>query len=108
MPMYASIRSYRLDSGDMREVMHRVDTEFADRLVGEPGFVDYQCVDCGDNVLCTITIFHDQDGADRSVDMAMEFVRERLSDMTLERTDVKSGRVDVSRAASDVLEPAHA
>jgi hypothetical protein len=106
--MYASIRTYRLGRGDMGEVMHRVDTDFADRLANEPGFVDYQCVDCGDNVLCTITIFHDEVGADRSVDMAMEFVRDRLSDMELERTDVKAGRVDVSRAARDVLEPAHA
>ena len=106
--MYASIRSYRLDDGDMAEVMHRVDAEFADRLSHEPGFVAYQCVDCGDNVLCTVTTFRDEAAAERSVDMAAEFVRERLSDMTLERTDVKGGRVDVSRAASEMLEPAHA
>jgi hypothetical protein len=108
MQMYASIRSYRLDDGDMGELMHRVDDEFADRISREPGFVAYQCLDCGDNVLCTVTTFHDEAGAERSVDLAMEFVRDRLSDMKVERTDVKSGRVDVSRAASEMLEPAHA
>ena len=106
--MYASIRSYRLDSGDIAEVMHRIDTDFADRLAREPGFAAYQCVDCGDNMLCTVTVFHDEEGAERSVDLAMGFVREQLSDMKLERTDVKSGKVDVSRAASEMLEPAHA
>ena len=106
--MYASIRMYRLEEGDMGDAMHRVDSEFADRIAGEPGFVAYQCVDCGDNVLCTVTCFHDREGADRSVDMAAEFVRDRMSDMKLTRTDVKGGTVDVSRAASEMLEPAHA
>jgi hypothetical protein len=108
MQMYASIRSYRLDSGDMGEVMHRVDTDFAERVSREPGFVAYQCIDCGDNVLCTVTVFHDEEGAQRSVVLAAEFVRDELSDMELERTDVKGGKVDVSRAASEMLEPAHA
>jgi hypothetical protein len=106
--MYASIRSYRLDRGDMGEVMHRVDRDFADRLAGEPGFAGYHVVDCGDNVLCTVTVFHDESSAERSNDMAAEFVREQLSDMDLSRTDVKGGKVAVSRAASEMLEPAHA
>jgi hypothetical protein len=106
--MYTSIRSYRLDEGDMADAMHRVDAEFADRIAEEAGFVAYQCVDCGDNVLCTITTFRDEAGAEGSVDMAADFVRDRMSDMVLVRTDVKGGKVDVSRAASEVLEPAHA
>ena len=106
--MYASIRSYRLVKGDMEEAMHRVDTGFADRIAEEPGFVAYQAVDCGKNTLCTVTIFHDEDAAKQSVDRAAAFVRDEMSDMELERTDVKGGKVDVSRAASEVLEPAHA
>ena len=106
--MYASIRTYKLDKGDMDEVMHRVDTDFADRLAGEPGFAGYHVVDCGDDVLCTVTVFHDEASAKRSNDLAAEFVRDRLSDMDLSRTDVKGGKVAVSRAASEMLEPAHA
>jgi hypothetical protein len=106
--MFASIRSYRLEKGDFGEAMHRIDTAFADRIAEEPGFVAYQAVDCGDNTLCTVTIFHDEDAAQRSVDMAAEFVRDEMSDMELTRTDVKGGKVDVSRAATEVLEPAHA
>ena len=106
--MYTSIRSYRLVKGDMEEALHRVDTGFADRIAEEPGFVAYQAVDCGDNMLCTVTVFHDEDGAARSVDRAAEFVRDEMSDMELERTDVKVGKAGVSRAASEMLEPAHA
>ena len=106
--MYASIRSYRLEKGDMAEAMHRVDTELADRLAEEPGFVAYQVVDCGNDTLCSVTVFHDEEGAARSNDLAAEFVRDSLSDMDIVRTDLKGGKVDVSRAATEVLEPAHA
>ena len=105
--MYASVRTYRIDQGDMEEAMHRVDEHFADQLAAEPGFVAYQCVDCGDDTLCTVTTFHDEAAAEHSNELAAEFVRDRLSDMTLTRTDVKGGKVDVSRAASEMLEPAH-
>jgi hypothetical protein len=106
--VYASIRTYRLDDGDMDEVMHRVDTDFADQLGHSPGFVAYQCIDCGDRTLCTVTVFHDEAAAERSNDLAAEFVRDKLSYMALTRTDVKGGKVDVSRAASEMLQPAHA
>jgi hypothetical protein len=106
--MYASIRTYTLDRGDMGEVMHRVDTDFAESLAEQPGFVAYQCIDCGDDTLCTVTVFSDEAAAERSNALAAEFVRDKLGDMELRRTDVKGGRVDVSRAANEVLEPAHA
>jgi hypothetical protein len=106
--VYASIRSYRLDKGDMAEIMHLIDTDFADQLASSPGFVAYQCIDCGNNALCTVSVFQDEASAERSNEAAAEFVRSRLSHMDLTRTDVVGGRVDVSRAASEVLEPAHA
>ena len=106
--MYASVRTYHLDRGDMAEVMHRVDTDFADRLTQEQGFVAYQVLDCGGGTLCTVTCFHDEAAAESSNDLAAEFVRDALSDMDLTRIDVKGGKVEVSRAASEMLEPAHA
>jgi hypothetical protein len=106
--VYASIRSYHLDSGDIDEVMHLIDTEFADQIAGSPGFVAYHSIDCGGGDLCTVSVFQDEAGAERSTEAAAEFVRTHLSHMQLTRTDMKGGKVDVSRAASEVLEPAHA
>jgi hypothetical protein len=105
--VYTSIRTYRLEEGDIDEVMHRVDADFADGLADQPGFVAYQAVDSGDGTLTTITVFRDGIGAERSNDLAAAFVRDELSDMRLVRTDVTRGEVMVSRAASEVLEPAH-
>jgi hypothetical protein len=105
--MHASVRRFRCDPAQMDELMHRVDEEFVGQIEDQPGFCDYQAVDCGDGLLVTITMFSDREGAERSVDTAADFVRDRLSDYEIERLDVSNGEVMVSRAASEMLEPAH-
>ena len=105
--MYATVRCYRLDEGDMDEAMHRVDAEFADRLAREPGFVAYECIRTGDDGLCTVTICREEAATERSNELAAEFVRDSLSDMKFTRTDMMGGEVQVSRAEREVLEPAH-
>jgi hypothetical protein len=105
--MYASIRRYRMGAGSMDDAMHIADTELADRLSEEPGFVDYQVMDTGDGTVTSVTIFEDEERCLRSNDMAAEFVREHLRDFQIERLDAFGGEVMVSRAAERVLEPAH-
>jgi hypothetical protein len=105
--MYASIRRYRMGEGSMDDAMHLVDTELADRLSEAPGFVDYQVVSTGDDMITSMTIFESEDQCLASNDMAADFVREHLGPFQLERLEVFGGEVMVSRAAEKVLEPAH-
>lgn len=105
--MYASIRRYRMEAGSMDDVMHLVDTELADRLAEEPGFVDYQAIDTGNGTIASITIFDDEDQCLHSNDLAAEFVAEHLADFDFERIEVLGGEAMVSRAADKVLQPAH-
>ena len=105
--MYASIRRYRMGAGSMDDAMHIVDTELADMLSEEPGFIDYQAMDTGDGTVTSVTIFDDEEQCLRSNDMAAAFVREHLADFQVERLAVFGGEVMVSRAAERVLEPAH-
>jgi hypothetical protein len=105
--MYASIRRYRMGAGSMDDAMHLADTELADRIMREPGFVDYQVMDTGDGTITSVTIFEDEQQCVRSNDMAGDFVREHLGDFQIERLDMSGGEVMVSRAAERVLEPAH-
>jgi heme-degrading monooxygenase HmoA len=46
-----------------------VDTEFADRLAEQPGFVDYQAVATGDDMVVSMTIFEDEEQCLASNDM---------------------------------------
>jgi hypothetical protein len=106
--VHTIIRRYHVDDGDLNELMHRVDTAFADLLAAEPGFVAYEAVSTGLDTLMTISTFSDADGCERSNRLAARFVRDDLSDMTLSRLDTQMGDVAVSRAAQEVLEPSHA
>jgi hypothetical protein len=105
--MFASFRRYRLDSGEMDEALHRVDEHLCPRLAEEPGFVAYQCVQVAEDEVISLSCFRDRQGAERSVELAAEFVADHLSDMEVSRVDARMGEVMVSRAENEVLQPAH-
>ena len=110
--MYASVRKYGVDADRVGKFMHRVDGTFAARLEQMPGFVAYQAIDAGvdrsgEGTVFTVTICSDRDAADRSAEIAAEFVRE-LGDIGIERLEAATGPVTVNRAVSGVLETAHA
>jgi hypothetical protein len=105
--MFAAIRLYQGDPDSIDEAMRRVDEHFLPELTQEPWFVAYHCCDCGGGDICSVTICRDEEGARRSDELAAEFVRERLSDIELNRTEAKTGKIMVSEAAKEALEPAH-
>jgi hypothetical protein len=105
---FASIRRYRLRSGSIDELMHIVDETFAEQIRELPGFVAYHALDAGQDEILSISVFDDQSQAEESDDLALTFVREELGGFDIERTEVIGGQVIVSRARTEVLEPAHA
>jgi hypothetical protein len=106
--MHASIRKYRCPPDLVAETLHRVDEILAPRLEDIPGFVAYECVDCGDGSVCSMTICTDSEAAERSLELSREFVRDDLADIEVEPLEALDGEVAVSRARDEVLEPAHA
>ena len=111
--MYASVRKYLVDAENVDDLMHRVDETFAPRLEEMPGFVSYQVVKAGDDrvgkgIVFSITVCSDREAADRSIDLAADFVGSELGDMEIERVEAAAGEVSVNRAVSEVLEPGHA
>jgi len=105
--MYATIRRYRGQADEMDELLHKIDTDFAQTMEEMDGFVAYECVDDGKGGLCTISVFRDRAAAEASTDAAAAWIRAELSDYKIERLDVFTGEVSVSRARSEMLEPAH-
>ena len=106
--MFCSLRLYRADPDKVGEITHLADTDFADRLSEEPGFIDYQLVACDDGRVFSLTMWQDEQGAMRSEQLAADFVRDKLAGFDITRTDTLTGDVRVSRAHSEVLEPVHA
>jgi hypothetical protein len=111
--MYASVRKYSVEADRVEELMHRVDEAFADRLAEMPGFVAYQAIDAGvdragEGRVFAITVCSDRAAADRSAELAAEFVSDELADIEVERVEAATGEVSVSRASAEMLEAAHA
>jgi hypothetical protein len=105
---FAAVRRYRLRSGSVGELMHRVDETLADRMADIDGVEAYHALDCGVGDLLSMTFVRDRALERQTDDMARQFVDEHLADFEIERTETISGEVIVSRAMAQLLEPAHA
>ena len=105
--MHANLRQYRISPDRVDETMHLADTELADRLAEEPGFVAYELMAAEDGTVCSMTIFEEREGAERSQEIAADFVRTHLAGIEFERLGNMIGEIMVSRARERVLEAAH-
>jgi hypothetical protein len=105
---FASLRRYRLRSGSVPELAHVVDKGFAEKIQAMDGFEAYHALDCGKGELLSISLFSDQATAEQSDERALALISRELSGFEMERSEVIGGRVIVSRALADLLEPAHA
>ena len=105
--MYLSIRTYRVGKGSIDEAMHLVDRDLADAFAQETGFVAYQAARTGERTVASISLFREREQAERSNELAAEWVAESLADFDIERMGMMGGEVMVSRAIADLLEPAH-
>jgi hypothetical protein len=105
---FASVRRYVLRAGDVGELMHTVDQVFADQIGGMEGFEAYHALDCGRGEILSITMFRDQTACEESDEQALQFVNKHLGGFDIERTEVIGGEIRVSRALSELLQPAHA
>lgn len=106
--MFASVRRYRLISGSIDDLLHLVDSDFAESVQDMDGFVEYQVLECGNGELVTITTFSDRQSAAVSAEMAADWIRDTLArQFDLERLESFVGEIAISRAADEVLAAAH-
>lgn len=106
--MYATIRRYRVSAESIDDMLHEVDTGFAEMIQEMDGFIAYECLDCGSGTLVTISTFRDREAAEASTDAAARWVAANLADRyEIERLDAMTGELAVSRAREALLEPAH-
>ena len=106
--MHTSVRKYKVDPQQVDELTRRVDETFAPRVEEMPGFVAYELLDCGYGILMTITTCRDREAAERSVELAGDFVGSELEGIEIERVEATIGEVGVSRALAEMLEPTRA
>lgn len=105
--MHVSIRTYRVGTGSIDGLMHRVDRDFAEAMAREPGFIASQAVRTGERTVTSITLFRAPEQAEASNELAAKWIAEELQDFKIESMERFGGEVMVSRAIAEMLEPAH-
>jgi hypothetical protein len=102
-----AIRRHRLREGSVGELMRKVDGVFADRFQAMEGFEAWHVFDCGGDEILWISFVRDHAVAEESDERAFRFVSEELREFRLERRMALRGELIVSRARTELLEPAH-
>jgi hypothetical protein len=92
----------------MEELAGRVDEGFAEEISARPGFISYEFIECPDDQIVTISMFSEASQAEASRELAQRWTEDHLRDLEFRRVETLRGEVMVSRAADEMLQPAHA
>ena len=94
--------------GSARKLMRKVDRVFADRFGAMEGFEAWHAFECATDEFLWISVVRDRAVAEESDERASHLIHEGLREFGLERMSAARGELIVSRARTDLLEPAHA
>ncbi len=89
--MFAVIRHYHFDPRDGAEIDRRIREEFVPIVKNAKGFVRYYWLDTGEGA--SLSVFKDKAGADESVRLAAEYVKEHLSKLFTQKPEIIEGPI---------------
>ena len=90
--MYVAVRRYE-GVTDSRKVAQLVEEKYVPIISEMPGFVAYYCVDAGDGVMVSTSVFEHKDAEEQSTFRAGEFVAEDLGRLAPNPPQVTAGEV---------------
>jgi hypothetical protein len=91
--MFAVIRHYHFDAKNGAEIDRHVREGFVPLIKKAKGFVRYYWLDTGKGEGASISVFNDKAGADESVRLAAEYVRDHLSKLLTQKPEIIEGSV---------------
>jgi hypothetical protein len=95
--MYVAVRRYE-GVTDPQKVGQLVQEGFLPIISEMPGFVAYYCVDAGDGVIVSTSVFEHKDAEEQSNFRAGEFVQEHLAPLLPNPPQVTAGELVASKA----------
>lgn len=93
--MYASMRRYK--TGSPEEVLRHVQEGFVPIISKAPGFIAYYCLDAGNGVHVSVSIFEALAEADNSNRMAAEWVKRTIAPLMSGPPEITEGEVVVHK-----------
>ena len=91
--MFAVIRHYHFSPKDGAEIDRRIRQEFVPIVKTAKGFVRYYWLDTGDGEGASLSVFKDKAGADESVRLAADYVKEHLSKLLAQKPEIIEGAI---------------
>ena len=91
--MYVAVRRYD-GVPDSQKVARLVQEKYVPIISEMPGFVAYYCVDAGDGVMVSTSVFEHKEAEEQSNWQAGDFVAEHLAPLLPNPPQVTAGEVD--------------
>jgi len=91
--MFAVIRHYHFDKKDSAEIDRLIRDEFVPIIKKAKGFVRYYWLDTGEGEGASFGVFKEKAGADESVQLAADFVRERMAKYMRQKPEIIEGPI---------------
>ena len=91
--MFSVIRHYHFDAKNGAEIDGKIRESFVPLIKKARGFVRYYWLDTGKGEGASLSVFQDEAGADESVRLAADYVREHLSKLLTQKPEVIEGPV---------------
>ena len=91
--MYAVIRRYRFKSEDSEKISKLIQEGFVPLLKKANGFISYNWLDTGTGEGASLSVFQDKAGADESIRLAADFVKESMPELLNQKPEVIEGLV---------------
>jgi len=93
--MYSVIRKYTFDPKSSQEIRDKIHDGFLPLVKKAPGFISYCWLDTGSGSGASVGTFQAKAGADESVRLAADFVKENLAHL-LSKPEITEGEVTIN------------
>ena len=93
--MHLTVREYKTAPGSVDEILKQDEKSFVPFISNAAGFRDYYCVDSGNGVLTSVSLFENRSYGESFNTLAMNWIREHFNSLLPTSPTVISGEVRV-------------
>lgn len=91
--MFAAVRHYHFRAEDGPTIDRMIRDEFVPLIKRAKGFIRYYWLDTGAGEGVSVSVFQDKAGADESIRLAAEYVKEHASKFLTQKPEIIEGPV---------------
>jgi len=91
--MYAVVRHYHFDAANSAKIDKAVKDDFVPLIKKAQGFVRYYWLDNGHGEAASVSVFETKAGADESIHLAADYIKNHLSKLMTQKPEIVEGPV---------------